>query len=249
MNPFAYTQARLQARHGARPGEPVWSQLRTLVELDALLEQARATPLRRWLTSIAPDSPPHEIERLLRTRLRETIHDVAGWLPPAWRPAVLWTEALPDLPALAWLLDGQAPLPWMSAEVHLKPLAAVEPELRRSILMQGPLAALAAVRAGDPAGAEGLRRRWLDEWRRRLPADTPLLRRLTREIESHRRRFAATGGGWAARRALEQRVVAIFRQGLFTPAAAFAFLVLSALELERVRAELVGRALFGAGEE
>lgn len=249
MNAFAYAQARLQSRHGARPGEDVWQQLHSLVELNGLLEQARATPLRRWLTSVTPDSPSHEIERLLRRRLRETIHEFAAWLPATWRPALIWTEVLVDLPALAWLLDGQPPLSWMSIEENLGSFAAVDPELRHGILAKGPLAALVRDQPSDRVSGAGLRRRWLAEWLRRLPRHEPLLRRMAREIETHVSRFDRNNdGGWPARRALEQRITFIFRQGLFTPAATFAFLLLQALELERLRAEIMSRALFSTVE-
>ena len=54
----AYAQARLQARLGARPGEAVWDMLHALLELPALLEQARTTSLRHWITNVAATTAP-----------------------------------------------------------------------------------------------------------------------------------------------------------------------------------------------
>lgn len=248
MNPvsaFAYAQARLQARLGARPAETDWDRLHALDSLPAWLEQARATPLRHWLTNLGSTTPPHEIERLLRAHFRRLTDDVARWLPPPWRPAVRWIEIVPDLPALAHLLRGEPAHDWMHEEPALRAVAESEPALRARALARGSWAALAAARPG----AGTLFDSWLAEWRRRQPDDRRArvrFGRLTGVLQAHREAFLrlAPAQSDTARRALEARLAHLFRRAFLTSAAAVAWLLLAALELERVRGALLTRALF-----
>lgn len=249
MSDFAYAQARLQSRYGERVGEGAWQSLYSLIGLDAWLEQARATALRRWLVSITPTTGVHDIERLLRTRMRDTVAGVALWAPAAWRPAVQWTGMLIDLPAVAGLLEGQAAPGWMLADPRYRALAVAEPAVRVRLLAQGPLAPLATALASKRGSSgSGWRRWWVDEWRQRFPHREPQLERLARDLDVHVQRMTDTAtDGWAARRELAERAGHLFRRGFLTPLAVFAFLLLQALEFERVRAEILKRALFDAG--
>lgn len=245
---YAYAQARLQARFGAQPGASVWESLQTLVELPTLLEQMRVTPLRHWIASISASTPAHEMERLLRRRLQALIDEVAHWLPAEWRAAVHWTETLLDLPALAHLLRGDEAYAWMQDEPALQELAALHPTLRAGAAAQGRYASLLP-RAGDTT----LIARWLLEWRRRWPdaggRERAALEQLAARVRGHLDRFAAdrNGSGWAARDRLRTELTFLFRRQARTPAAAFAWLLLAALELERVRGALVERAHFAPG--
>jgi hypothetical protein len=245
VSPFAYAQARLQARLGARPSVAVWERLCAFGGLAAWLEQARATPLRHWLASVSAATPPHEIERLLRAHFRRVIAEVARWVPPRWRAAVRWLEIVPDLPALAHLLRGEAAHDWMREEPVLRAVAEAEPSLRARALARGPWADLAAGRPDEG----GLFVRWVEGWHARRPDgrhEHALLAELTAALRAHRDAFPrlATTQTESARLALEARLVHIFRRSLLAPAAAFAWLLLAALEFERVRGELLVRALF-----
>lgn len=248
VSPFAYAQARLQARFGQRPNAAVWERLHALGELPAWLEQARATALEEWVAAISATTPAHEIERLLRARLRDTIEEVARWVPSGWRAAVSWAGVVSGLPALAHLLRGETAYAWMREEPLLRAVADVEPGLRARVLAQGPWAALAAP---HPAAAT-LFEVWLAEWRRRHPgrSDRPAFDELTALLQMHRTAFLRlpTGPGDDARRALEARLERLFHRAFLSPVAVFAWLLLAALEFERVRCELLTRALFPAPE-
>jgi hypothetical protein len=52
--------------------------------------------------------------------------------------------------------------------------------------------------------------------------------------------------GWPLRRTLQARLTLLFRRAMLDPAAAFAYLALTALDLERLRGELLRRAAFPA---
>jgi hypothetical protein len=76
---------------------------------------------------------------------------------------------------------------------------------------------------------------WRDEWQRQVPAPArrdPVLRELGRLLRS------------SSRRELAARLPLLYRRALLEPSAAFVFLALSALDMERLRGELLRRALF-----
>jgi hypothetical protein len=246
--PYAYAQARMQARFGEQPNASAWESLQSLVELPALLDQMRMTPLRRWIVNISFPTPPHEMERLLRRHMRTLIDDVAHWLPAAWRPAVQWTEILLDLPALAYLFRGGEAYAWMQEEPAMRELAALDPVVRASTTTQGRYASFR-----QPGGDEALATRWLTEWRRRWPdvhgRERAALERLVSLARAHLSGFSTGhgGSGQAARERFGREVTILFRRYALTPAAAFAWLLLAALEFERVRGAVVERALYAPG--
>lgn len=245
---YAYAQARLQARFGEQPGAGVWDGLQTLVELPALLEQIRLTSLRHWIVNISVSTPAHEMERLLRRRLRALVDEVAHWLPAEWRAAVRWTEILLDLPALAHLLRGGEARAWMVDEPALHELAGLEPALRAGAALQSRFAPLLPV-----ADGAALSERWLAEWRRRWPAgnkpERAALERLIARTQAHVGQFATdrSTSGWAARQRFQAGVTFLFRRRALTPVAAFAWLLLAAIEFERVRGAITERAHFSPG--
>lgn len=257
--PIEYAQARLQARYGQRGDEPFWTQFRGARSFGAALETLRASPLRRWVTAIPVDADADEVELRLRTELRACVAEVAGWMPDEWHPALLWTVHLVDLPAVARLAGGEEPLPWMRRDPVLQQYAEADPDLRRAALRNGPLAAV--VQAIEAQSAEDAARRaapaeavarsvWRAEWRRRWPdhtgEDAAALDELVRLFARHLPRFAELGNeeAWALRRDLEAQVEVRFRRHALTPVAAFAYLALVALDLERLRGQLVVRAAF-----
>lgn len=220
-----YAQARMQARHGARPDEAVWQRLGGQAGFAAYLAAARATSLAGWLAGIGERAGPHDIELALRLRWREAVQEVARWVPAEWAGAVRWTAGLVDLPAFAFLAAGAAPPAWMERDPVLA--VCVNEPGRRS-----------------PATVDG----WLAAWRRSWPPAEEEARRLAGialGVQAHLRRFAELPVAAAAdaRRALARHAARWFRRYAQSPAAAFAYLLLQALDLERLRGELLLRAL------
>lgn len=216
-----YAQARLQARYGAHPVEAQWRQLGACRDIAAYLAAARAMPFADWLAGIDDSAGPRQIERALRRLWRESVAEVARWLPAEWGSAACWVETLIDLPAFAHRQRGEA-LP-----------RGAEPDPRLGAMADGK------------ANLE----HWLAHWIRLWPEDREIdrveLKQLGERLRRHLADFARTdaAGAWESRRALRIRAAYAFRRAAQQPIAAFLFLLLLALDLERLRAELMLRAL------
>jgi hypothetical protein len=236
---FAYAQARAQARQGDRLGEDSWSLLESSVGLAQYLHLARGTKLAARVEHFSATTSPHVIERFLRQEWRREVASVACWAPLRWRASVLWTARLVELPAVSHLLHGEDPRPWMTDDPALSGLAMEDAESVGAAIEQ----ALPGLAAG---GGNDLRTGWLGEWRRRWPADAardPLLNRLAGLVE----RYSGGGeadavGSW--RSELEGHALRILRGHREQPVTVFCHLLLSALELHRLRQGLLERALF-----
>ena len=220
---FEVAQARLPARHGARAGPEAWIALRAAMTPAALLEATRAGSLRKWISAVRAESTLDETELALRERLREYIAEVAKWMPGEWRDAVLWTRRLLDLPALQRLADpGERPA-WMQRDPSLENIVQA------------------------PAHATRLRDDWIRRWRRLWPAadreGCAAVEEVLAAFASHLHAFtrAESADAWALREALQQRLEILFRRHSLTAGAAFSHLALVALDLERLRAEVVHR--------
>jgi hypothetical protein len=240
---FGYAQARLQARHAERLTETAWSALGGSGGVQAFVERARETPLRRWLRVVSAGAGVHEIERQLRREWAESIERIARWVPPRWRAAVEACAALVYLPLAQRLRSKEAREQWMNDEAG------------SALSGEGWRASLAALDAPDGTLLDA----WLDMWRASWPSGEPDSRKRIEAVVARLRmeqralaplaeRDALAGGEvWSRRRALALEFARRFRADLLTPLAVFDALLLDALELERLRAELVRRALY-AGE-
>lgn len=246
MGSVEYAQARIAARYGDRPDELAWRRLEHLRDFPSLIDAARTSAFRRWMTGIGPSSTPHEIEGRLRERFREQAAEIAVWMPEPWRPAVRWCATLADLPAVAHLARGGAALPWMRDDPVARDLTEREAGGFGAAPVGGTLAPLAAAWA-EP---ERVLRLWRAEWRRRLPPGDEdgraLLAALARALSGFlaAMREPAVADGTPALRALSARLAFLFRRATLDPAAAFVFLALVALDLARLRGELLRRAAF-----
>lgn len=245
-----YACARVQAALGGHPSEALWRQVESARDTAALLEAARASPFLTACTAgLTATSSLHTVESRLRGRLDACCEQLAGWLPREWHAACAWVRTLVHLPAVFHLYHGGAPYGWMHDEPFLAPYLDADLATRQRTIAGSALAPLAAHWS---SGAR-LLRAWLAEWRRRRPqrADSDSLRALERAVEEHLAAFSATDPqrAWAERAALRARLARLLHAAVLEPAAAFAYLAIAALDVERLRAALVRCVLFAAASE
>ena len=239
-----YAHARLWACNAARPDESDWRRIELVRDFAALLDTARRLPaLHDWVASIAPDADLHDVEAILRTHWRVRVAAVATWMPQRWQSAVVWCAALVDIPIVAHLARGDAAMDWMHRDASYRDLAQSASSDAHAAPRFGTLAPLSrGWREPDL-----LSHLWLDEWRRRLPHDALApgmpLRSLADALSAYRRNVRAATMSDAAplRRSLHAKLEVLFRRAMIDPAAAFAYLALYALDLMRLRGELVSR--------
>lgn len=262
-----YANARVGARLGQRPDERLWLQLRSARRVPALLEAMRASSAASMVSGVPAGGDADEVELAFRQQLRTRIAEVAAWSPAVWRPAVLYTAHLVDLPALVRLLGDERPPRWIAADPVLAPYALATLAQRRAALSGSPLGALVAAiereaavphagrrptpgwpRLRIPTALHPLVLAWHAAWRARWPAmdaeHRTELEQVVKTIRVHLQRFPSitTDAAAAERATLAGRLATAVRRHAARPAALFAYLALLALDLERLRGEFVTRA-------
>ena len=242
---FAFAQARLQARFGARPVAADWQQLEATRDLGAVLQILRGGPLARWTSRLATRPGLHEMERRLREEWLHAVDEVATWQPEHWREATRWMRWITYLPSLQKLARGGRAPAWMRADPVLGPIVAREPLERGPALEGTPLAPLAAGFAKPPDVAGAWARHWQTLWPSGSEARTAL-RRLLAAIREHRVRLAEAPPEATSRDAmqsLERRLEIMFRRHPLSAVATAAFVCLMMLDLQRLRGMLAVRSL------
>ena len=238
---FAYAQARAQARQGDRLSADTWGLLESSVGLAQFLHLLRGTTLAPRVEHFSAVTSPHVIERSLRRDWHSEVDSATRWVPLRWRAAVAWTAWLAELPAIGHFLQGGAALPWMTEDQALSVFAAEDADTVRAALEK----ALPGLAADDRSG-DDVRAAWLGHWRR-LWADEAAGDRALASLVSLVERYAIAGDGEGAddwRSDLELRVLRILRGHREQPVTVFCHLLLSALELHRLRQGLLQRAVF-----
>ena len=242
---FAYSQARLQARLGARMSAPDWQRLHAARDLGGLLQAAGNTPLAGWSRELGARMPVHDAERRLRRSWLASVEAIAAWQPAEWRAAIDWLRWLPYLPALEKLARGGKSPEWMRGDALLGPIVAEDPRQRAAALQRTPCAPLAEGFRAPPDVTGAWLRHWRRLWPRRSPA-APALERVLREVAVARDGIAnapAQAQSSAAIGRLEKRLLAAFRRHPLTPVATVAWLGLAALDLLQLRGEVAWHAL------
>jgi hypothetical protein len=251
--PLPYAYARGRARLALRPDERHWRDWHAARGLAVLIDAVRSSPFADGISGIAPGAEADAVELALRVQLRARIAEVAAWAPDAWRPALLWTRRLIDLPLQAHLAAGGTEPEWMRDDPAAAQRGQTDAATPAAAVLLAPCRCRnAAVDARHTAALHPALRDWLERWRALWPPmstdERSALEALTTTVAQHLTRFAAAAPEDAAalRSALHPRLLAFARLQAAEPVALFALLVLHALDLERLRGELLRRALFPA---
>ncbi len=244
---WCYVQARLQARHSGLLTELDWRTLEAAKSTDNFIDRTRASPLRRFTAPLNAAMSSHAIERLLRQAWRAYVAEIADWVPAAWRLAVLWLAVIVDLPAIDALLRGEAPA-WVAVDPALADFA--EAWQRATAFEHAAIAPLLPAASRDSMLAGRWHAHWRSLWQPGHSSEG--LDRLVEIVRGHFGMLARAGAQQTSapyRRDLAQKLTRLFRRHSAMPVAVFAHLALVALELERLRGNIVRRRLFGELQE
>jgi hypothetical protein len=240
---FRYVQSRLQARHGRRPSDGDWRLLEATEDLGGYLQAARRTCYEGWVQHLAADADFHQVESAFRQDWVAYCREVGHWLPDDWVPAVEWVATIVYLPMIVHLAREEPAWRWMRDDDVLAEFAVQDPVVRRQALGLSDFRSLAVAIA---EGAEPLAT-WLDIWLDRSPAgaERERLAALASELVRHLAPSAAAGETTPAQRRipLQQALNRLFRRWSGSVGAVFCHLGLIALDVERLRAGLILRAL------
>jgi hypothetical protein len=211
------------------------------------LHIARGTALAPRLHHYTRTTSAHEIERSLRHDWREEVDGVSRWLPSRWGAAVRWTRWLPDLPSLTHLLQGGRVPAWVGRDPTLARLAIADIDDRiATIHLTEPGRALARYGDDDPVSS------WLLHWRTLWPKGDSTSAAIDELVDIVAASLESTRPvGPNSYRLLESRTLRLMRRHINQPVVAFCHLLLTALQLHRLRYGLMQRALFNdltAGE-
>ena len=245
---FAYAQARLQARHAQRPDPADWRLLAGVGDAVHYLQVARRTRLRPWVLGLQGEQDSHRIELTLRRHFQDYADEVLHWLPAPWSRSSDWFRRLPELPAIAHLLEGEPPPAWMRDDPRLEPFTLGDVAQRLQALRDADCAPLVTAweQGASISGA------WFDHWRSlwvNERAGQAGLERLTALIQEALLRPPDGGpeDPGIQRERLASRLTVLFRRHAFQPAACYAHLALTALDLLTLRGELLQRVWFASG--
>jgi hypothetical protein len=252
MAKFAYSQARLHARHGDRLDDADWRRLTGVGDFLQLLQAARASAMRPWVLPFSEDTDIHTMENWLRHQFRDYVDTVAGWQPAPWRDALRWSRRLVDLPALRRLLSGKLAWPWMWEDEAIAPFITEDGQAQLEAMRESDCAPLVQAFEDGQSLLDG----WLDQWRKLWPARTKRLAAPLEELGLLLRRqmdelTAATDVRETERgkEQLKSRLVAGFRRHVHDPAGAYFHLALTALDIATLRGELVRHRLFDVNRQ
>lgn len=242
---FRYAQARMQARHGERADDRVWRRLYSIGNLANYLQAASQTTLHIWTEGMHDGNNSHEIELTLRRHYRLYVEQVARWLPARWSAVVRLLAQLSDLPALQHLLSGASAPAWMLDDPELRMYTSENLATRAAALETSGHAYLATAWQQEIA----LPHAWYEHWRSlwpRAPQQTSGLQHIGELLLNHSQEIHSDPGTQTdrLRERLLNRLTAAFRRYSFQPAAACAHIGITALDVERLRADLIERAVF-----
>jgi len=224
-----YASARVQARFSRRPAPHDFRLLDASRSIAHLQDALRQGPLARFVAGLGPSPGSDDFEARLRDAWREACAEVSRWHATEWASAFLLFDACADLAGLELLRAGGPAPVWLQSDDRLGPVAHAGAASRATAVRTTygtPLAV--AFEAAAPL-SEAWRRAWIASW---PPVSRPVAKILAGiadlclepRVADERRLEERTG-----------RLERLLNRGRGTPAAAFAYLAILAIALERIR--------------
>ena len=250
LTALAYAQTRIQSRYGGRADAGVWLKLHNIQDLGSYLQTAQQTALRPWVLGLSSTYNSHDIEQALRQKYRQHVDEVANWMPTKWHRPLQWIKRLADLPTLQYLLAGGEALEWMKSDPEISDFTVDDIQLRVQLIRAAGNEALVDSWQQHGSILSG----WLSQWNSIHPESMyhdrglkPLEKLLQQQMQLETtQQVIALPSDYEI---ILDRLRLIFRRYAFQPAAVCAYLVIVAIDLHRVRSDLMQRLFFQAGQD
>lgn len=247
---MAYAQTRIQSRYGERADESVWLKLHNIDDLGSYLQTAQQTALRPWVLGLSSTHNSHDIEQALRQKYRQHVDEVASWMPTRWKRSLQWIKRLGDLPTLQYLLAGGEPLEWMKSDPAIATYTVDDLHLRAKLMRETGNEAL--VDSWQQTGT--MLPGWLSQWNSIHPKSIYFaqgLKSLEKRLLEYMQLQAAQQGSALPTdyEVILDRLRLVFRHNAFEPAAVCAYLAIVAIDMHRIRGDLMQRLLFRGVED
>jgi len=181
----------------------------------------------------------------LRQKYRQHVDEVANWMPAKWHRPLQWIKRLADLPTLQYLLAGGEPLEWMKSDPEISDFTVDDIQLRVQHIRS----------AGNQALVDSWQQRgsilsgWLSQWNSIRPESIysdqglkSLEKLLLEHMQLQTRQQGKTLPG--DYEIMLDRLRLVFRRSAFQPAAVCAYLAIVAIDVHRLRSDLMLRLFF-----
>lgn len=244
LSGIAYAQTRIQSRYGERADTSVWLKLHNIHDLGSYLQTAQQTPLRHWVLGLSSNHSSDDIELALRQKYRRHVDEVAHWMPNEWQKPLQWIKYLADLPVLQYLVAGGEPLDWMKSDPDITAFTADDPQVRlQSFQQAGNMRLLESWRQSG-----SMLTGWLSQWNRVRPKSVyfekglqSLEKLLHQQMQYQLKYELALPTDFEA---ILDQLRLNFRRYAFQPAAVCAYLAIIAIDVHRIRSDLMQRLYF-----
>lgn len=239
---FSYSQARLAAQHALLLPEEEWRSIESIKEFNVFLDMVRNSNLGRWLSHSAYRHE-HEIELRLRKQFRNYIAHISSWQPAPWQKAIQWCQILLYLPWLKLLWKNKPnDLTWAERD---ELLSCVGNDQEGAASYNG----LIMLRQGienDESALNTWLAVWYDLWPSHDSQDALQLKKLEtfwKDFLGHLHEQDLNDIGLLDEKMLSS-LHTWFRNQSQKPVSAYILLSLSAIELFRLRRELLKRCFY-----
>lgn len=242
---LAYAQTRIQSRYGKRADAGVWLKLHNIQDLGSYLQTAQQTALRPWVLGLSSTHNSHAIELALRQKYRQHVDEVASWMPVKWQRPLQWIKRLADLPALQYLLAGGEPLEWMKSDPEISDFTGDDLQLRVQLVRDAGYQALVDSWQQHGSILSG----WMSQWNSIRPKSIYFDQGLKRLEKLLLEQMQLQTGQQGATLPTDYEVMLdrfrlVFRRSAFQPAAICAYLAIVAIDVHRLRSDLMRRLFF-----
>jgi hypothetical protein len=171
-------------------------------------------------------------------------------MPNKWQRPLQWIKRLADLPALQYLLDGEEPLEWMKSDPAIAAFCVDDVHLRVQLMREAGNEALVDSWLQTGSMLSG----WMSQWNSMRPKSvysTQGLKSLEKLLLEYIQLQATQQGPVLPTdyEVMLQCLRLVFRRNAFQPTAVCAYLAIVAVDMHRIRSDLMQRLFFYSAKD